>query len=418
MEDLMKRQLLEEVDARQSQLVGLCQDLIRIPSVDREANPPGDTTEIARFVRDYLQHPGVECKEVVVREGLPNLIARVRGKGPGPHIVLNGHFDHFSAGERSKWTHEPFGGELEDGRIYGRGAIDMKGGDAALITAFLVMAERRQGWNGTVTLTLFSDEETGAKFGAEHVVEHWPEVHGDMALSAEPSGVHLVRFGEKGATRLTIRAHGKTGHGPVPTMGRNAIHMLMDFLSEVRELAGPEPPVPEWLHPLLKGVYAEFDRVYGEGASRFLSETTVNVGVIRGGVKDSNIPQEAEAWLDIRTHFGRTHSDVMNTIRDIQLRHADVDVEVRHWRDPNYSDPKHKLFTTLIEAVQDVSGSAPHLSCSVGGTDLRFWRRRGIPCAVYGPTPHNLATEDEYAEVADLVTVAKAHALTLARLLG
>lgn len=409
--------VLQAVDERRDELIQRCQRLLQIPSIDRESNPPGDTTEVFGFVRGEVAVPGVEQWDVTVREGLPNLIATASGARPGPHIVLNGHFDTYPAGDVSLWTHDPFGGKLADGRIYGRGAIDMKGGDAALITAFLVMAERRREWAGKITLTLVSDEETGAKFGAEYLVQHRPEVHGDMVLSAEPSGAGLVRFGEKGASRLTITAEGVSGHSPVPSMGRNANHLLMDFLTDLRTLAGPHASVPAWLDEMAPKIGPTMDAMYGLGAARYLRETTVNVGVLRGGQKDSLIPYHAEAWVDIRTPFGLTHAWVMDAIGALLERHPHITCEVRHWRDPNFTDPTHPLVRTMERAVTTVRGQPVELSVSVGGTDCRFWRRRGTPCVVYGPTPHNIAAPDEYVEVADLVTVAKTHALTMAALL-
>ncbi len=415
--DSFSQQVVQDVEARERELVGLCQNLIRIPSVDRESAPPGDTTELCGFVRGVLESGEVECKDVVVREGLPNLIARVEGAGPGPHIVLNGHFDTFGIGDESKWTHGPFSGDLVDGRIYGRGAVDMKGGDAALITAFLALAERRHQWNGTLTITLFSDEETGAKFGAERMVQNCADVHGDMVLSGEPSGTRMVRFGEKGATRLTVTARGKTGHGPVPNMGRNAIDLLMGFLIDLRRLAGPVAEVPEWLDKMAQEMAPSFEAAYGPGTIRYMKETTVNVGVIRGGQKDSLIPHHAEALLDIRTPFGRTHAQIMAAIQQVLVQHPHIEVQVRHWRDPNYTDPSHPLIQTMVQAAEEVLGYRPVLSCSLGGTDLRFWRLRGTPGVVYGPTANNIGTEDEYVEVADLLMVAKVHALTIARML-
>jgi succinyl-diaminopimelate desuccinylase len=409
--------VLAAVDGRQDELIQRCQRLLQIQSIDRESNPPGDTTEVYGFVRGEIGVPGVEQWDVTVREGLPNLIATVSGARPGPHLVLNGHFDTYPAGDRSLWTHDPFGGELAGGRIYGRGAIDMKGGDAALITAFLVMAEHRSEWAGKVTLTLVSDEETGAKFGAEHLVEHCPEVRGDMVLSAEPSGIGLVRFGEKGASRLTFTAEGVSGHSPVPSMGRNANHMLMDFLTDLRTLTGPYAGVPDWLDAMAAKIGPAFDAMFGPGAARYILETTVNVGVIKGGQKDSLIPYHAEAWVDVRTPFGLTHARVMDEIGGLLERHPHITCEVRHWRDPNFTDPTHALVRTMERSVTAVRGEPVELSCSLGGTDCRFWRRRGTPCVVYGPTPHNIAAPDEFVEVADLVTVAKAHALTLATLL-
>jgi succinyl-diaminopimelate desuccinylase len=355
---------------------------------------------------------------VTVRDGLPNLIATAAGARPGRHIVLNGHLDHYPPGDRSLWTHDPFGAEVVDGRIYGRGTIDMKGGDAAMMTAFLALAEHRRDWAGRVTMTLVSDEETGAKFGAEHLVQHCPEVQGEMVLSAEPTGVGLVRFGEKGASRLTITARGVAGHSPVPSMGRNANHLLMDFLTDLRTLAGPYAGVPGWLRELMPKFGPAFDAMYGPGAARHIGETTVNVGVLRGGEKDSLIPWHAEAWVDIRAPFGLTHAQVMGEVAKLLAKHPHVACEVRHWRDPNFTEPTHPLVRTMADSAWAVRGAAVELSCSLGGTDCRFWRRRGTPCVVYGPTPHNIAAPDENVEIADLVTVAKAHALTMATLLA
>ncbi|MHB8733189.1 MAG: M20 family metallopeptidase [bacterium] len=410
-------QVLAAVDARRDELIERCRRLLQIQSIDRESYPPGDTTEVCRFARADLDAPGVERWDVTVREGLPNLIATVPGAGPGPHVVLNGHFDTYPAGDRSLWTHDPFGGEVVGDRIYGRGAIDMKGGDAALMTVFLIMAEHRREWQGRVTLTLVSDEETGAKYGAEHLVAHCPEVQGDLVLSAEPSGAGLVRFGEKGASRLTFTANGVSGHSPVPSMGRNANHLLMDFLVDLRTLAGPYAGIPVWLREMAEKIGPTFDAMYGEGAARYILETTVNVGVLRGGQKDSLIPFHAEAWVDIRMPFGFTHDALIKEVRARLARHLHIDCEVRHWRDPNFTDPQHPLVRTMVESVEAVRGAAVELSCSLGGTDCRFWRRRGTPCVVYGPTPHNIAAPDEYIEIKDLVSVAKAHALALTKLL-
>lgn len=392
--------------------------MIRIPSLDRESNPPGDTTEVCHFVRDLLKQAGLDSTEVVVREGLPNLISHVEGGRPGRHVVLNGHFDTFGLGDRLLWTHDPFGGDLVDGHIYGRGAADMKGGDAAMIMAYLIMAEHRREWCGMLTLTLFSDEETGAKFGAEHMVRHHPEIHGDAVLSGEPSGTRIVRFGEKGASRLTVRAHGLSGHSPYPNAGRNAIHSLMDLLTEIRSLAGPFKEVPEWMVDIVKDTTAEIEAIYGTGSARYLLETTVNTGVLHGGQKDSLIPHSAEALLDIRTPIGQTHHDIMKALDQMLKRHPHTEVEVRHWRDPNYSDPKHPVFEVAAKSVEEVTGVRPGLACMFGGTDCRFWRSMlGTPCAAYGPTPHHLGSENEYIDAEDLVTVCKVHALTIARFL-
>ncbi len=411
-------ELIKEVESRTAALVKLCQDLVQVPSIDRESSPPGDTTAMCELVGSVLSNANIPWKKVVAREGLPNLIAHVDGDGrPGPHVILNGHLDTFPIGDAASWTYPPFSGALVDGRIYGRGAIDMKGGDAALITAFLILAERRNSWSGRLTLTLVSDEETGAKYGTEHLVESLPEVHGDYVLSAEPSGVGLVRFGEKGATRITVSARGRTGHSPVPSSGSNAIELLTAFLKDLLSLRDLRVEVPTWFADTLEAMRPTFEAIYGTGTADLMRQVTVNIGTIVGGQKDNIIPGYAEAWIDIRLPFGLTHAQMLTELDGLLMDHPQVSYEVRHWRDPNVSDPNNPLFAIFRESVARVAGREPTLSCSFGGTDCRFWRYRGIPAAVYGPDAHNLGSENEYIEVGDLVTVAKSHAVVLSKLL-
>ena len=174
-----KARLAERIESRFATLVDLCRSLVRIDST----NPPGDTTAIVEAIEVVLDSTaGIEHRRVVGRAPAVNLVARVRGAGPGRRLVLNGHLDTFPIGE-ARWSHPPLGADLEDGRIrweggrdleefrdtwnasYGRGACDMKAGVAgASVLAFVTLAEIRDAWNGEVVLTLVGDEETGGRW--------------------------------------------------------------------------------------------------------------------------------------------------------------------------------------------------------------------------------------------------------------
>ena len=145
------------IESRSAALVDLYRSLVRIDST----NPPGDTTAMVEAVLDAADD-GIEHRRVVGRAPTVNLVARVRGAGPGRRLVLNGHLDTFLIGE-ARWSHPPLGGDLADGRIYGRGACDMKAGVAALVLAFVTVAEFRKIWNRELVLTLIGDEETGGR---------------------------------------------------------------------------------------------------------------------------------------------------------------------------------------------------------------------------------------------------------------
>ena len=138
--DAAKARLAARIESRTGELVELCRSLVRIDST----NPPGDTTAMVEAIEAVLDgRPGIEHRRVVGKEPAVNLVARVRGAGPGRRLVLNGHLDTFPIGD-ARWEHDPLGGDLVDGRIYGRGACDMKAGVAALVLAFVTLAEFRE----------------------------------------------------------------------------------------------------------------------------------------------------------------------------------------------------------------------------------------------------------------------------------
>ena len=158
-------------------------------------NPPGDTTAIVEAIEAVLDTAaGIEHRRVVGREPAVNLVARVRGAGPGRRLVLNGHLDTFPIGE-ARWSHPPLGAVLEDGRIYGRGACDMKAGVAALVLAFVTLAEFRDAWDGELVLTLVGDEETGGRWGTQYLLANVEEAVGDAMLNADTGSPRVVRIG-------------------------------------------------------------------------------------------------------------------------------------------------------------------------------------------------------------------------------
>ncbi|MCL6640824.1 MAG: M20/M25/M40 family metallo-hydrolase, partial [Candidatus Rokubacteria bacterium] len=127
-------------------------------------------------------------------EGLVNLVVAAEGQGPGRHVILNGHADTFPVGDRSLWRLDPFSGRVAEGRIYGRGAADMKGGLAASVAAFVLLAERRQAWRGRLTLAVVCDEETMGPWGASWLVDREPKLRGDAVIIGEPSAPTVIRW--------------------------------------------------------------------------------------------------------------------------------------------------------------------------------------------------------------------------------
>ncbi len=225
-----------------SELEALCQSLVRTPS----ENPPSDTTALAAKVESFLAAlPGMRVERVVAKDNAVNLIARLKFGQPGPRLLLNGHLDTFPAGDASGWTHEPFGGTIEAGRLYGRGACDMKAGLAAAMMTAKVLSIAPEGLAGELVLAFVSDEGTGGTWGTQYLLANVPEARGDAMLSADAGSPSVVRFGEKGQLWVEVTARGKSNHGAHVHLGENAIVRLMQSLDVLRTLEALLVPIPD-----------------------------------------------------------------------------------------------------------------------------------------------------------------------------
>jgi len=187
-----KTTLLEWIETERDLLVRFLREFVQTKS----PNPPGDTREAAAFVRRFLEAEGLAYRVIAPNEAMPNIVASFEGGAPGRHLVLNGHIDVFAVEDESRWTHGAWSGALVEGRIYGRGVADMKAGTTASIFTYRYLHRIREQLGGRLTLTAVSDEETFGPWGARHLIEHHPEVHGDCCLSGEPSSPHTLRFGD------------------------------------------------------------------------------------------------------------------------------------------------------------------------------------------------------------------------------
>ncbi|MGE3680002.1 MAG: M20/M25/M40 family metallo-hydrolase, partial [Burkholderiales bacterium] len=174
--------LSERIAQSHAELEALCAELVSTPS----ENPPGDTHALAARVEAFLAAiPGMEVRRVIGREPAVNLIARLAGGRPGRRLLFNGHLDTFPAGDAAAWTGSPFSARIDSGRLYGRGACDMKAGLAAALMAAKLLAADRALLAGELVLTFVSDEETGGTWGTQYVLANVPEARGDAMISAD-----------------------------------------------------------------------------------------------------------------------------------------------------------------------------------------------------------------------------------------
>lgn len=265
--------------------VALLQWMLRHDTTAQQGREQGFADELAA----YLAERGIASRIVPGDAGRANLLAVIDSGRPGPHVVFCGHSDTVPLGDRA-WRKPPFGGEVEGGRIHGRGSSDMKGGLAALVASFLDLAAADD-WSGRLTLAVAYGEETGSE-GAKLMAGDGSLGPFDAMIIAEPTSNRVVRA-HKGALWLAVTAIGRTGHGSMPKMGINALEMVIKLGERLRRL----------------DVFGMSDQLLGE--------PTICLTRLQGGTQVNVIPDRAVAEFDLRTLPGQDHGAILAEIGSI-----------------------------------------------------------------------------------------------------
>lgn len=378
----------------------------------RSANPPGDCTSAASHVTDYLTAQGAPCRIVAAQPNLPNVVGTFAGVLPGRHLVLNGHIDVFPALDEDGWS-----GRIEGNRIMGRGAADMKAGTAAAVIAYALLHQERGHLPGRLTLTAVSDEQTGGRWGTRYLLETIPEeVTGDCLLNGEPSGLTNLRFMEKGTLRLVVTLRAPGGHGGYPHLSANPNKAMAALVQELDErFHGREAPLPEAVRRALTTPEAvrALDEGLGQGAAEWVRRMTFNPGVVQGGLKVNQIPHECRMEADFRLPVGLDRDAVLAEVAGVLGRHgAEWHVVEAHSYPPSMADPDGEMARIIQSNAQAATGIRPVPVSSLGGSDSRYWRYRGVPAYLYGPSPVSMGRGDEHVTVEEYLAVVRVHALS------
>ncbi len=407
MESSAKRMLIDRVEADREMLIGFLRGFLRA----RSPNPPGDTVEATRYITDFLEAKGVKFDVMGPDPEKPNVVSSFDSPAEGKRLVLNGHIDVFPVGNEEGWSHDPWGGELVAGKIYGRGACDMKVGTTASIYTYIVLHELREQLKGSVTLTAVSDEETGGALGAGWLIENVPETLGDCCINGEPSSPYTIRFGEKGIMWLRVRVQSKGGHGAYPHLSVNPIKVASKLITELEALNDIPVPYPENLRKVIDEGHEAAEKALGEGGAEVMSRVSVNIGTIEGGLKVNVIPRECSFEVDLRLPPGLSKDDVLPWVEEIVSRHQSASVEVTRYNGPLWSPPDSEM-ASIMRGNSRLLGVDPVPIVSLGGSDLKFWRSKGIPSYYYGPMNHGMGTVDEYVDVDEFIHIVKVHLLS------
>jgi succinyl-diaminopimelate desuccinylase len=410
---MSRERLLDWIERDRAALIDFLSRFVRAKS----PNPPGDTREAVDVIRGFLDTQGLVHRIVAPQEDKPNVVAHLVGAKPGRHLVLNGHVDVFPTAPPEPGARDPWSGTIEDGRIYGRGIADMKCGTTASIFTFAYLARLRNQLKGRLTLTCVSDEETGGRWGTRWLMEnHADEVLGDCCLNGEPSGVATVRFGEKGTLRLVLTARTPGAHGAYTHLSKSATTIIGNLMADVERLEAMRPNAPDNVVRALASpeVARAIDASLGVGAADVVQRLTVNVGVLRGGLKVNMLPGECSMELDIRMPIGIDRQQVMAELAPILARYPEVSLEVRedHSYPSSWCDPGGEMAGIVRDNAERLSGIRPQPIVSLGGSDGRYWRWRDRPAYLYGPSPISMGRRDEHVTIEEFLHVVRTHALS------
>lgn len=399
--------------------VELLQHLIRFDTT----NPPGNETPCVYYIRDLLRGFGIESRIWAKADQRANLVARIKGRGAAPPLMLYGHVDVVTTAHQA-WTYPPFEGRLEDGYVWGRGALDMKGGLAMMLSAILDMAVEHWQPAGDILLVVLSDEETGGRMGAEFLVDHHPEIFTDVRHALGEFGGHTTYIGsrrfypiqvaEKQLCWMKATLRGPGGHGARP-MRNGAMAKLGRMLTRLdrRRLPVHVTPVarqmmetmaaclpgargavlrrvcnPRLTDPLLK--------LLGDSGKLIepLFHNTVNATIVRGGEKINVVPSEIQVDLDGRLLPGFGPEDFMAELRTV-LGHQ-VELAVTQFV-PCTSEPDMRLFDFLADVLKGIDpDGVPVPMLMPAFTDARHFARIGIQS--YGFTPMKLPRAFKFTE--------------------
>ena len=379
---------------KESEVVRICQDLVGIQSV----NPPGNELAAAEYVAEALKKSGVQAELVKHSETRASVLARLKGRGKAPALFYNGHLDTVPVGAE-KWVHEPFAGVVAEGKVWGRGAADMKGGLAAMMAAVKALASARIPLKGDLLLAATAGEEIDS-LGAAAIAK-MPTLGAVQALFIAEPTYNEIFIAEKGVLWVEVQTYGKTAHGSMPEKGQNAVMMMVELIKEFEKLS-----IRYKTHSILGGF-------------------TRSVNTISGGVKTNVVPDHCIATIDMRTVPGQEHAEILRGIQTIIQRlseqNPDYKAKIKTTNDhpaveTSPSEPVLQRFSTIVGEMtgQKVAfKGANYFSDAVG-----FLPVLKVPLILFGPGEPGLAHQpNENVEVSKLVEAARIYAVAAVKLL-
>lgn len=415
--------IVSAVDRAREEVLQLSGALIRAPS----ENPPCDQSRVMEVVTEYLKLQGIAFQAPYLNPQRKNVVARLESGGGPRSLVLYGHTDTVPVGDERLWSFPPFVGDVRDGWLRGRGAVDMKAGLAASLVAGAILHRLDVPLQGTLILHANPDEE-------DYIVEEKllyslideGPLKASACIMAEPSGLDHIGVADKGDLWLRVRTKGRSTHGSSPFLGESAIEKALRAVELMRQVVRGPPGVPTPLRPILaqsKVAARERAKLMGLGsravsqASGSIEGTTVNLGRITGGTMVNMVPEFCEVEVALCVGLGFSSAELHKEIRAKLAGLAEVEVLAES--EPNFTPPDDPIVSAVSAATKTVLGREAKPVIFPATSDAQVFRPRGIPTLFYGPGDLAMAHAlDERISADDVVEATKVFAVAALEYLG
>lgn len=331
-------------------------------------NPPGDEEACARFLGNILEKAKFSVSLHPFGEKRASLVARIGGNSTKKPLCITGHIDTVPLGATA-WTKDPFSGETDAGRLFGRGTSDMKCGVAAFVTAAIELSDRL---SGTPELVITAGEEVGCQGAFDLVRQQGALGRAGAVLVGEPTS-NFPFVGHKGAYWLTAKTSGVTAHGSMPNLGENAVYRAAKAITALENFKFSNPP------------------------HEMMGQATLNVGMVHGGLNINSVPDEAAISIDIRSVPTSKHKDVRDQLQ--KCMGHDVELETFIDLESIYSEPDTPWIQTVFDLVQPYLGYRPEAKVATYFTDAAALTPAygSPPTLILGPGEASMAHQtDEY----------------------
>ncbi|WP_422486763.1 M20 family metallopeptidase [Gudongella sp. DL1XJH-153] len=347
--------------------IELLQEMIRFKTV----NGPGDELPLAKYIKSKLDEIDVDNFVDDIGDNRGNVVGRIKGSGERDALFFNGHLDTVPPGD-IEWEHGPYSGDIEDGKIYGRGSADMKGGLAAMLTA--VKAVKKAGWElkGDFIYSATAGEETDSIGAVKYLEDGGLDGVGAIIIG-EPSS-NGVNVAEKGAFWVEITTYGKTAHGAFPHKGVNAVVHMNALLSEL----------------------VSYKFKYEE--NELVGSPTMNISTINGGVKTNVVPDKCSITVDMRTVPGQVHGDIVKDFEAMieklasEIENFKADVKVLNDRPAVETKISNEFVRMATDTIKEEFGKEVEPKGVNFYTDASiFLPPTSLPCIFYGPGDADMA---------------------------